>query len=751
MAAAPTTSAARQTWVSARLEAAPGPVLLVVTALGYLALAQLVMVVNDPVSNGASLWPPAGLTLAVLLLVPTRSWGWVLGGVVLAELSGDLAWGYGLDVSLGFTLGNTLGPLVGAVLLRRAGNPRGELSPARPLLLFLLFAVVVGPTVGATFGALAAELSAPGSFAGEWARWLVGDGLGVLVVAPLLLAGPSAGVRRSVGERVALVLGSAVTTVVVFSNLGGDWQATLPYLIVPFLIWTSLRFGTRATALMALGVTLVADAATTWGLGPFAVVTASPTLSTLLLQMFLVSTVASALLLAAVTHDLRDRRQTEALLRRQATHDPLTGLPNRLLLGERLTHATPAASDGLLVCDLDGLKGVNDRYGHREGDRLLVEVARRLRDGVRPDDLVARISGDEFVVLLTGIDEDSLMRVARRILDTVRRPTVLGDGREVVPSVSVGAARRQPGETSESLFRQADAALYESKRRGRGTVVLADEGLRRRAEQDRQLQDELTAAVEGDGLVTYFRPLVDLATGRVVAAEATLRRRHAEHGPLETEPLRSAAEAAGLADLLLEHSLEDALRAHERWHRRCGRRVPVAVNVSAPQLAGGGVANAVRRALAATDAPASSLRLEVTQTTPLDDLSVACLHQLHALGVRVALDSFGSGYESVSQLARIPWDLLKIDRSLTDQLDAGSPPPDAVRALVAAAAAVGIPLGADGVTRIGQVAALRQLGCGSGQGPMFGRAMSAEDMATLLAADRRPGLPATPLPAPAEL
>lgn len=475
MAASTTAGSARQTWVAARLAGAPGPVLLVVSGLGYLALAQLVMAVNDPVNNGASLWPAAGLTLALLMLVRTRQWAWVLGGVALAELAGDLAWGYGVTASLGFVLGNTLGPLVGASLLRRAGNAAGDLSPARPLLTFLLFAVVVGPAVGATTGSLVVEASGAGTFSGAWARWLVGDALGVLIAAPLLLARPSAGSRRSTGESVALVAGSAATTLVVFSDLGGAWQATLPYLIVPFLMWTALRYGTRATAVMALAVTLVADVATAWGLGPFAVVTSDASLSMLLLQTFLLSVVASALLLAAVTHDLRDHRQTESLLRHQAMHDPLTGLANRLLLGERLSDVdrAPEASDGMLVCDLDGLKDVNDRYGHREGDRLLVEVARRLRDGVRPDDLVARISGDEFVVLLRDVDEDGLVGVAERILDLVHRPATVTDGRVIRPSVSVGAARRQAGESSEWLFRQADAALYAAKRRGRGTVVLA--------------------------------------------------------------------------------------------------------------------------------------------------------------------------------------------------------------------------------------------------------------------------------------
>ncbi len=500
MAAPTTTGVPADSGLAARLHAAPGPVLLVVAALGYLALAQLVMVLDDPVSNGASLWPAAGLTFALLVLVPTRRWGWVLGGVALAELAGDLAWGCSVGQSLGFVLGNTLGPLLGATCLRRAGNTHGRLSPARPLLLFLGCAVVLGPAVGATLGTLVVEPAGLGAFGAQWGRWLVGDALGVLVVAPLLLARAGTDARPGLRERIALVAGSVVTTAVVFSDLGGAWQATLAYLIVPFFMWTALRLGSRATAVMAVCVTLVADVATARGLGPFAV--AAPTLSTQLLQMFLVSTVASALLLAAVTEDLRDRRQTESALRHQATHDPLTGLPNRLLLGERLATADLAAaeaSDGMLVCDLDGLKAVNDRYGHREGDRLLAEVAQRLQAAVRPADLVARISGDEFVVLVSGADADCLTRVAHRVLDRVHRSSLLPDGRALLPSLSVGAALRRPGESSESLFRQADAALYESKRRGRGTVVLADGQVRPRHEQDPRLPGELAAAAPDGG------------------------------------------------------------------------------------------------------------------------------------------------------------------------------------------------------------------------------------------------------------
>lgn len=726
--------------VAAQLSAAPGPVLFVTVALAYLALSQLVMWANDPVANGASLWPAAGLTLAVLLIVPTTRWGWVLGAVMLAELAGDLAWGYPVAASVGWSLSNTLEPLVGAFLLRRVVGIR-ELPPARRFLLFLVFAVGVGPLVGATVGAVASTTVSGHAFGQVWLQYFVGDALGVLIVAPLLLAARRERSARSWRELGMLVTASILTTLAVFSDFGGTWMVTMPYLLIPFFAWAALRFGNVGTAWMALGVTMLANAFTVAGTGPFAVAAGTPGNAVLLLQIFLAITVSTAHLLATVVSDLSDRRQMESMLRHQATHDVLTGLPNRLRLGTELEGACqqPTRSDlsvGLLVCDVDGFKAVNDRVGHRGGDELLVQLAQRLREGVRPDDLVARISGDEFVVMLRDVDEARLTAVARRVSETVARPVQLEGRRVVRPSVSIGASLRDPGEGPEELFRMADAAMFEAKRLGRGRVVLADEDLRRRTAAELRTEDRLAAAFEEKQIRAYFQPVIDLATGDVAAAEAVVRWHHPDLGLLDAERFLPAVEATGLGDALFETVLTQALEAHLMWSARCGRQVPVSVNISAMQLAGGGVVNTVLRALAETDAPASALWLEVTKHAPLDDLGVASLHQLHALGVNVLLDGFGAGWSSMTQLIRSPWDYLKIDRSFMSDLGRETAAVDVFRAMTAMADALGIRVAADGVTRVGQVELLTALGCRLAQGPLLGRPETAEDLERQLAGER---------------
>jgi diguanylate cyclase (GGDEF)-like protein len=721
----------------------------VVVAIGYLTLAQLVMWLNDPVTNGATLWPAAGLGLAALLLMPTERWGWVLGGIALAELGGDLAWGYSVGASLGWALSNTVEPLLGAFLLRRLGNSRGGLMPARQLLLFLALGVVVGPLAGATLGSAVSALAGVLPFFEVWPDYFFGDALGVLVIAPVLLAPRGRTMPRSRREVTALSLSTTAVSAAVFTDFGGSWMVTAPYMLVPFFAWAALRFGTLGTAWTSLGVTSIATALTAMGSGAFVMAGGQDGTAVTLLQLFLAITVSFSLLLAAQVNDLSDRREIEDALRHQATHDALTGLANRSRLAEELDRALapthPEESEGtentegrpgLLVCDLDMFKAVNDRVGHKGGDELLVQVAHRLREGVRPYDLVARISGDEFVVLLADVDEDAAMRVALRLIDVASQPVLLDRQREVRPSISIGAAVAQPGETSDSLFRVADAALYQAKRRGRGRVVVADEALRRQTQAQIRDEDDMPAAFAEGQLVCYFQPVVDLARGNMVGAEAMVRWRHPELGLLDAERFLPAVEAMGWGDRLFETVLAQSLRAQMQWAAVTGRQPRVSVNTSALQLGSGGIVNVVLRALTQSDAPAEALCVEVTTSTALDDLGVAALHQLHALGVRLVLDGFGSGWSSMNRLSRIPWHVLKIDRSFVADLGNDPAAADAVRAMVAMAKALGIRTGADGVTRICQLETLLDLGCDVAQGPLFGRPESAEEVRRMLADDR---------------
>lgn len=452
-----------------------GPVAFVAVAVAYLAFAQLVLWLNDPVSSGAGLWPAAGVTLSALLLLPTRRWGWVVGAVVVAELGGDLAHGYGLWASLGWTLGNVVEPLVGASLLRRVGNRDGSITPLRNLLLFMALGVGAGPLVGATIGSSATVLSMDMGFSQVWPKYFVGDALGVLIVAPAILAFrvPRVGQHRL--EAAALAGLSLATCWAVFGDWSGDWLVTMPYLLMLFLTWAALRFGVRGVAWLGFAVTMIGNAATAYGDGPFARAGGPEGQAVTLLQIFLTVSLSCSLLLAALVHHLTDRERIENEWRHQATHDSLTGLANRGLLRVILDSAVTAAGRGgppvsLAMCDLDGFKQVNDRYGHPCGDLLLQTVARRLQDAVRPGDLVARVSGDEFVIVLHDSDAEAASQVADRVLAQVSGPLRLLEGDLMVPTISVGVAAYHPGDGPHDLYDRADRAMYHAKRAGGNRV-----------------------------------------------------------------------------------------------------------------------------------------------------------------------------------------------------------------------------------------------------------------------------------------
>ncbi len=725
--------------MASRVLVAPGPLVLVVAGLSYLALAQLVMSRHDPATSGVTLWPAAGLSLAALLLLPTGRWVWALGGIALAELGGDLAWGYSVGTALGWTVSSTAEPLLSALLLRRLGNRHGALVPVRPLLLFLVLGAVVGPAVGSTLWCAVSALTEVSPFPRAWPGNFLGHALGVLVAAPVLLA-PFRGLSRSRREVTALLLSTTFVTALVFTDFGGSWMVTMPYVVVPFFAWAALRFGTFGTAWTALGVTALGGGFTAAGLGPFAQAGGPEGTAVTLLQVFLAITVSFSLLLSALVSDLTERREIEEALRYQATHDTLTGLPNRSLFTKAIEVALdgPVATGrgaGLLVCDLDLFKAVNDRVGHKGGDELLVQIAHRLREGVRPEDMVARMSGDEFVVLLDDVDAEDAQRVALRLVEEIARPVLVDGRRQVRPSISIGAAVAEAGESADSLFRAADAALYQAKRRGRGRVVVVDEAVRGHAKTQVRVEDEMPAAFADGQIVCHFQPLVDLATGQLEAAEATVRWRHPELGLLDAERFLPSVEAMGWGDRLFETVLTQSLQAQREWAGQPGRRPRVSVNVSPLQLSSGSVVSVVLRALAEGDAVAEALCVEVSTARQLDDMGVAALHQLHALGVHLVLDGFGTGWSSMSRLAKVPWGLLKIDGSFTADLGNDVASAGAVRAMVAMADALGIRIGADGVARRAQLESLVDLGCDVGQGPLFGRPDTGDEVSRLLATD----------------
>ena len=735
------------TWADRR---SAGPLVFLAVGLVYLSLTRFVLWLDQSDDAAAGLWPAAGLTVGALLLLPTRLWGWVLGAVLAAETAGDLATGSSLASALGWSLGNMVEPLVGAGLIRRAGNPHGSLTRLRELLQFLCLAVLAGPLVGGTIGAVTTALGTGVPFREVWPQYVAGDALGVLVVAPVLLAWSAPYPHRSRWESAALWTGAVGTTLVLFSDLGGVWTVTMAYLLIPFLTWAALRYGVLMVAELSVVTVVVANSSTAYGGGAFADAVPGHH-AVVLLQCFFGVAVSSALILAVLVGDLSDRRQVERVLRHRATHDLLTGLPNRAVLADELKAALGGAGlsgrgeDGpvvaLLVCDIDHFKTVNDTHGHAAGDAFLVEVADRLQTSVRDGDLVARISGDEFVVLVRVVDEASVGTVCDRIMAAVGgRPVAVPTGtswREVVPSLSVGVALSGAGATAESLFQGADAALYEAKKLGRGRVVHADDGLRARVRDRADVERGLAAALTGDEIHVLHRPVLELATGKVVGFESAARWEHPVRGLLDLDQLVPTVEAAGRTGELFAAVLAQALHAQRRWDRLLGFAPAVSLRLPDAQLADPSLPETLALALTRADAHAGGLWLEVSESATLDGLVLATLATLRDLGVHLSVEGFGTGRSSVSRVAAHPWDLLRIDRVFVDRLTVDPNGPRLVDALVTMAHTLGLPTVADGVETPAQLERLAGLGCDLVGGPVLGAPVTASRAAALVGADGR--------------
>jgi diguanylate cyclase (GGDEF)-like protein len=429
--------------------------------------------------------------------------------------------------------------------------------------------------------------------------------------------------------------------------------------------------------------------------------------------------VVATLLVCLVHH------RTWQLAEDRARTDPLTVLGNRRRLEEAtarlLRHDGPLS---VLFLDLDGFKAVNDGRGHLFGDQLLVEVADRLRTGVRADDLVVRLGGDEFAVLVPGVATHA-SDVARRLQAAMRVPVQL-TGRPVTVTASIGVATTGTAgrRDAEELLRNADLAMYQAKATGRNRVVSFVPGMAEAVTDRAALAEDLTAAMAaGDQLAVHYQPVVTLPGGQASGYEALLRWRHPTRGPIPPLQFIPIAEQTGAITALGTWVLRQATRdAVTGLGGECGPS-KVAVNVSAVQLADQDFVGTVRAALADSGLPAERLVLEVTESVLADDLVAVCarLQQLRDLGVRIAIDDFGTGYSSLSYLRQLPADIVKVDRSFITDLARGGAATTLVASIVELARSLSLDVVAEGVETELQRDTLAALGCTYAQGYLFGR------------------------------
>ncbi len=437
-----------------------------------------------------------------------------------------------------------------------------------------------------------------------------------------------------------------------------------------------------------------------------------------------------------------DLRDSSDRYRESALHDALTGLPNRVLLAQRLDHAVLRARRSgklvtLLFADLDRFKEVNDVHGHQVGDELLVGVAERLAALVRPGDTLARLSGDEFVILCEDLDEQSQVEpLANRIGAALARPFTVS-GKEVSVTASVGIAFHGPGtDVPEQLLRDADAAMYQAKRKGGDRHQIIDlreyHATQDRASLERDLRD---ASVRGGELHVDYQPVVSAGDGRITGVEALLRWAHPSKGAVPPTTLVPLAEQAGLIADIGRWVIEKACQDRNVWKRANGcDDLTIAVNVSAHQLMARGFVANVEAILFATRTEPRHLTLELTESVFVEDAerALVVLSGLKALGVVLALDDFGTGYSSLSYLQRFPVDIVKIDQGFITGVAQNPASAAIVAAVVGMSHILGMSVVAEGVETADQHLAVEALGCDSCQGFYFARPMPADEIDVLM-------------------
>ena len=446
--------------------------------------------------------------------------------------------------------------------------------------------------------------------------------------------------------------------------------------------------------------------------------------------------------------DITDSRRLQDQLSAGARTDALTELPNRTVVHERVQRAIeharrhPGYGFAVLFMDFDRFKQVNDTLGHGVGDELLRQIAGRLLVTLRPGDTIgradvqrptaARIGGDEFVVVLEGVrGANEAHVVAQRLLEVLTQPYTIGP-HHVQSSVSIGVVlSAQAGDSADAVLRDADTAMYEAKRAGRGRYVMFDASMHERVVRALGVENDLRRALRDQELFVVYQPVIDLETGVVCGVEALARWRHPQRGLVPPVEFIPVAEECGLIGPLGDYVLDAACRQFAAWDHTLGATTPaqLAVNVSRAQLMTPGLVASVRKVLADTGLDASRLQLEVTESLAAQDQTVQnTLNELKALGVRLALDDFGTGYSSLACLHQMPVDTVKIDRSFLNQVESSGYHRVVIEATIRVAQTLGMICVAEGVETLAQAALMRSLHCQRGQGYLYSPPLPAPDL-----------------------
>jgi diguanylate cyclase (GGDEF)-like protein/PAS domain S-box-containing protein len=449
-----------------------------------------------------------------------------------------------------------------------------------------------------------------------------------------------------------------------------------------------------------------------------------------------------ALFLQGVLVDITRRKTLESQLQHQSFHDALTGLANRALFLDRVDHAIARHGRSrrpisVLVLDVDDFKIVNESLGHAAGDALLVEIASRLRNCLRPGDTIARMGGDEFAVLLEDILATDATVVAERVMIALDQPLTLL-GRRVGARASIGIADSIEGDSAVELLRKADAAMYGAKASGKHRVQLFDPQLDEAALERHELRSDLETAVEGGELVVFYQPIVELSSGRVTSLEALVRWQHPTRGLLLPDRFIDIAEETGAIVPLGRWVLEEACKQTRAWQRELpGSPISISVNLSPRQVKEPGLVDDVAHALEMSGLAPEYLVLEITENVLLEQGEEvgAALRSLKERGVRIAIDDFGTGYSNLGYLRELPIDILKISKPFVDGVGKNDPEGSALaRSIIKLGDNLKLQTVAEGIELEGQLSDLQKLGCDCGQGFFLARPVTSLSVAGMMEA-----------------
>jgi len=426
--------------------------------------------------------------------------------------------------------------------------------------------------------------------------------------------------------------------------------------------------------------------------------------------------------------DVTDRREAEEAVRHASLHDPLTGLPNRAMLFEYANRLLPhnrrtGQRAAVLFIDLDRFKPINDTHGHEIGDIVLRQVAARLSCCLRAEDIVIRLGGDEFVILLEDIpDAATAVEVTRLIVDRINAPYTVGE-LTLSLSTSIGIAMYpDDGEDIDTLISHADMAMYQAKQAGRDNWQFYSAACSASTRMQLMIEERLQSVLRAGGFRLYYQPVFDVASGRVVSAEALLRWPHGEIGPDRFVPV---AEASGMINPIGRWLLQEAARQHKRWREKGLPAIPISVNVSAVEFRNPHFAGGFERTMADQGVGADALQIEVTETAVMSDVrhAIEVLARLRGLGVKILLDDFGTGQSSLAYLARLPLDKVKIDKSFVAPLDGDVAGRAIINAMIALGNTLELEVVAEGVETQSVLDYVRHHGCRQVQGFHVGRPM----------------------------